>query len=79
MGLRLPTDKYGWVKTALGQYMVTIRSWSCYPRSGYALFDGKRMYPGGYGLSVSWEVVPPEEVPESVRKEFELACERLGF
>jgi hypothetical protein len=77
--LRPPTDKYDWIKTALGQYMLFIRSWSRYPRSGYALFDGKRTYPDGYGIHVGWKVVTSEEVPETVRRELEVACEKLGL
>jgi len=76
--LRLPTDKYEWIKTALGQYMLRLLSTSRYPRSGYALFDGKRTYPDGYGIHVGWKVVLPEEVPENIRRELELACEKLG-
>jgi hypothetical protein len=70
--------KHEWVKTALGQYMMLIRNWSRYPRSGYGLFDGKRTYPDGHGIHVGWKVVPPEEVPETIKRELELTCEELG-
>ena len=73
-----PIVKHKFVKTALGQYMLQLLSTSRYPRSGYALFDGKRTYPDGYGLHVGWKMVPSEEVPENIRRELEMACEKLG-
>jgi hypothetical protein len=72
------TRRYNWIKTELGQYMVQVWDRARWPNKGYALIDGSKKYPSGYGLHVGWTVVPADEVPDPVRREVEVALEKLG-
>jgi hypothetical protein len=63
------------VKTDSGRYLLQVHDCSRWPWEGFALYDGHEFWPGGLGFNV-WHTVDSNEVPETIKKEFQTVIEQ---
>jgi uncharacterized protein (DUF952 family) len=69
--------KTKYVRSKEGLYLLAIDSEILFPTWKFALHDGEKLWPRGFGVASVWTTVAESEVPEDIRRKLEKVAHTL--
>jgi len=69
--------KTKFVRSKEGLYLLEIESEILFPTWKFALHDGEKLWPRGFGVASVWTTVAEGEVPEDIRRKLDQAARTL--